>query len=98
MDAAAVQERYYSNCNKYGSAGSANNCKTGTIAIATKSETGKYNLRVQIVSNSKNQRYLLIAQPTFPDPACNVLTLSTAGNRGIANGDGSISSADCWGR
>ena len=96
LDAAALQERYYSDCNKYGTLGAANNCAASTVKITTQSETGKYNLSVSNLG-ANNQTFTLTATPTFEDLKCQKLTLTQAGTKGI---DGSPSPtgsvSDCW--
>lgn len=97
MDSAAIQERYYSDCNRYGGTiGSPNNCGTGTVKLNTASETGKYQIAISNLG-ALNQTFLLTASPVAPfsDPDCGSLTLDQAGTKGRT---GTKSIADCWGK
>lgn len=95
LDTAALQERFYSDCNLYANAfGAASDCATTTINAATTSETGKYNLTIGGLG-ANNQTYTLTATPTFEDAQCGNLTLTNAGIKGQS---GTGSSKDCWGR
>lgn len=89
MDAAALQERYYSDCNRFGTLGTANNCAAGTANISTSSETGLYNLSITLATPF--QAYTLTATPTFTDNDCTTLTLQQDSTKGSTGGGG-----DCW--
>lgn len=90
MDAAAKQERYYSNNNQYAT----------TLAIANidaTSETGKYNLEIVAGSlGANNQTFTLRANPTFDDLQCGSLSLTHAGAK--AESGTATNLNDCWGR
>ena len=94
MDAAAKQERFYSDCNRYGTLTGARNCGTGVANIDTSSETGIYSLAVSNLG-ANSQSFTLTATPTFTDAECTTLTLTQAGTRGST---GTMSTADCWGK
>ena len=97
MDAAARQERYYSDCNKYGTTiGAANNCGTNTIKLDSTSENNHYSLSISGV-DANGQTFTLTATPqTFTDTECTTLTLIQDGTRGNT---GTASDAKtCWGR
>ena len=83
MDAAARQERYYSDENQY-----------GTIAqtrINAQSESDHYDISVTLGPN--NQTFTITAQPGFTDAKCGDLTLN---NTGVKSSTGAH--PDCWGR
>ena len=95
MDTAAKQERYYSDCNRFGSTISgANNCGTGAIKLSGTSDTGLYNLTISNLGAS-NQTFTLTAAPTFTDAECGSLTLDQAGTKGRS---GTKNLNDCWGK
>lgn len=94
MDAAAQQERFYSDCNRYGTLAGARNCGTGVAGISTSSETGLYNLAVGNLG-ANNQTFTLTATPTFDDPGCGNLTITQAGTRGES---GTLTVNECWGK
>jgi type IV pilus assembly protein PilE len=87
LDAAARQERYYSDNNQYGA--------LATVGVSSASENGHY--QVSIALGSGNQSFTLSAAPeTFVDDVCGTLTLTNTGVKGISGGTGSV--GDCWGR
>ena len=91
LDTAAKLERYYSDCNKYGTlAGASNNCTTSTTSIKNTSQTGLYDLSIVVTSN--NHQYTLTATPTFTDADCTTLTLTQAGARGATGAN----TTNCW--
>jgi type IV pilus assembly protein PilE len=96
-DAAARQERYYSDCNKYASTiGTADNCATNTINLDATSENGHYSIAISGL-NASAQIYTLTAAPqTFTDDLCGNLTLDQTGSRGESGTATNIK--DCWGR
>ena len=95
LDSAAIQERYYSDCNRYGAAtGAANNCAGGIIKMSATSESGLYTLTIGNLG-ANAQTFLLTAAPTFDDPDCGSLTLDQTGTK---NKTGTKSIGDCWGR
>lgn len=95
LDAAARQERFYSDCNKYADTiGGANNCGADTLRITNTSENGWYTLTMAYVGGD-NQTFTLTTTPTMPDTDCGNLTLTNAALRGIS-GNGSVNT--CWGR
>jgi len=96
MDAAALQERFYSDCNRYGSLGnSTRDCGAGEAVIGTTSENGKYNLTVNPASPTTT--YTLKAAPTFADTECGTLTLTNAGTKGMEGGS-TTDVKTCWGK
>ena len=94
MEAAALQERYYSDCNKYGDLGGANNCAANTVNIPTTSETGLYTLSATM-GDANRQSFTLTATPTFADADCGNLTINQAGQRGESGTD---TVDNCWGK
>lgn len=95
VDAAALQERYYSDCNQFAATlGSANNCATNTVNISTSSETGKYT--ISATTANSNQSFTLTATPTFTDDECGALTLTQDGTR--TEGGTATDINDCWGK
>lgn len=86
QDAAALQERYYSDNNVYAS--------LATVDINTTTEHGKYTLSITGLGGT-NQSYTLVATPTFTDTLCGALSLSSNGLR-TEGGTGNVS--DCWDR
>lgn len=91
MDAAARQERFYSDCNQYGNIGNANDCTGPTVNINATSESGEYNVTVALGAN--NQSFTLTATPTFTDTKCTTLTYTSAGVKDFT-GPGPI--GICW--
>ncbi len=91
LDAAAIQERHYSDCNQYGTLGTTSDCAANTVNIDTTTETDKYNLSITLGTN--NQTYVLTATPTFTDTDCGNLTYTQAGVKGLT-GTGTV--RDCW--
>lgn len=85
LDAAAREERYYSDTNQYAA--------LATALIDNNSENGHYNLSIALGAN--NQSYTLTATPNFDDPDCGQLTYTNAGAKGKS---GTSSVADCWAR
>ena len=96
MDAAALQERFFSDCNRYGSLGNgAKDCAAGETTVGTNSETGKYTL--SIAPTSPTSTYTLKAAPTFADTECGTLTLTNAGTKGMESATSTDVRA-CWGK
>jgi len=96
MDAAALQERFYSDCNRFGTLGNgAKNCADGETTIGTTSETGKYNLYIS--PSEPTSTFTLEARPTFADVECGTLTLTNAGSKGMKDGTSS-DTRTCWGK
>ena len=86
MDAAAREERYYSDNNQYAA--------LATAGISSKSENGHY--QISIALGGSNQSFTLTAVPqTFQDDDCGSLTLTNTGVKGIT---GSGNADNCWGR
>jgi type IV pilus assembly protein PilE len=91
-DAAARQERFYAQNNRYITA-DADVAKLALVKI-DESENGYYELRLSKVNNDGG--YTLTAQPnspTFVDPDCGNLTLNAVG---IKTNAGSKSVDECW--
>lgn len=96
MDAAALQERFYSDCNRFGTLGNgAKSCADGETTIGTTSETGKYNLYIS--PSSPTSTFTLEARPTFADTECGTLTLTNAGSKGMKDATSS-DTRTCWGK
>lgn len=90
MNAAALLERYYSDNNRYADATDTMPPAVAALAGA-QSETGKYTGSMTVATPF--QVYTIIATPTFADPDCGNLTLTSAGVR-----DSTTNNADCWNR
>lgn len=86
LDAAAKEERYYSDHNQYGTLAEA--------GISATTESNYYNISVQLANS--NQDFTLTADPIFSDPLCDNLTLDEAGTR-TENGT-ATDLHDCWGK
>ncbi|MBT7952457.1 MAG: pilus assembly protein PilE, partial [Gammaproteobacteria bacterium] len=96
MDVAALQERYYSDCNIYGTLNGPRACGTSRSGITnTQSETGKYNVTLTTMG-ANNQSYVLTATPTFDDPGCGNLTMTQAGTKNKVGGTDTVN--NCWGK
>jgi type IV pilus assembly protein PilE len=89
LDTAAILERYYSDNNVYATAANT----FAPAAVKTTTETGKYT--ITITTAGTFQTYTLTATPTFVDPDCANLTLTSTGTRGITGTD---NVNDCWGK
>ncbi len=85
LDAAARQERRYSDTNQYDTLANAQ--------IQPNSENGNYSLSVAL--GAGNQSFTLTATPNFQDPGCGNLTYTNAGVKGNS---GTKSVPDCWAR
>ena len=82
LDAAARQERYYSDNNQYAA--------LATVGITTTTENGYYTISLQALTNA-NQNYILRATPTgFTDATCGFLQLTHAGAKTSESG------TTCW--
>jgi type IV pilus assembly protein PilE len=86
LDAAAKEERYYSDNNQYGTLAAA--------GIPATTESNYYNISITLAN--ANQDFTLTADPIFADPLCDNLTLNQAGTR-TENGT-STDLNDCWGK
>lgn len=86
LDAAARQERYYSDNNRYGSLAAA--------GIPATTENNHYDISIVLANNDQN--FTLTADPVFDDPLCDNLTLNNAGVR-TENGTATDPS-ECWGK
>lgn len=97
VDAAAKQERFYSDNNQFtatiGSTGMGITESANCTAAGIQSETCLYTITAA-VSNS-NQQFTLTATPTFPDSECTTLTLTQDGTKGAT---GTLGTTDCWGK
>ena len=86
LDAAAKEERYYSDANQYGTLADA--------GISSTSESGYYS--ISISRQNANQNFTLTATPaSFADNDCGALTLSNAGDK---DNGGTEDTAYCWGK
>lgn len=91
-DAAARQERYFSQNNVYITK-DADISKLGlNLASGNKSATGKYAFSISKVD--KDGGYTLTAKQQFKDTKCGDLTLTATGARGVSGSGASAS--DCW--
>ena len=86
LDAAAKEERYYSDNNQYGTLAAA--------GIPATTENNYYTISIQLANS--NQNFTLTADPVFADPLCDNLTLNQAGTR-TENGT-TTDLSDCWGK
>ncbi len=86
LDAAALEERYYSDNNVYAA--------LATVGINATTENGKYTLSITGLGGT-NQSYTLVATPTFTDTLCEAFSLRSDGLK-TEGGTGSVS--DCWSR
>jgi len=76
--AAAAEERYYTNYNKYSTT-------AATIGAATSSDKGYYTLTIANGTTGDTQSYKLTATPQSPqdkDTGCGNLTLDNTGTKG----------------
>lgn len=86
LNAAALEERYYSDNNQFAA--------LATAGINTSSENGHYTLSLTL-DDANNQSFTLTGTPTGPDSKCSTLTFTNTGAKGFT-GPGSLS--DCWGK
>ncbi len=84
-DAAARQERYYSQNNSY-------TTSPASLGLSTSSSTAKYTLSIE--QNADDGGYSLIVTPSFSDPKCGKLTLNALGVRGVTDATASVN--ECW--
>ncbi len=84
LNAAALEERYYSDNNQFAA--------LATVGISTSSENGHYTLSLSL-DDTNNQSFTLTGTPTGPDSKCSTLTFTNAGAKGFT-GPGTMS--DCW--
>ncbi|PKR29362.1 type IV pilin protein [Stutzerimonas stutzeri] len=92
-DAAASQERFFAQNNRYITTATdiAKLGLRGTSGTTVKSDNGKYTLTVGTVANDGG--YTLTASQNFGDAACGNLTLDA---RGIKGRSGTKSVEACW--
>jgi type IV pilus assembly protein PilE len=97
MDAAARQERVYSDNNQYtstiGTGGLGISDPSGCSATGVQSETCKYTLTT--AATNSNQAFTATATPTFIDPECAILSVNQAGTKTATGTDTVI---NCWGK
>ena len=93
LDAAAKQERFYSDCNRYGTLGTTQSCVSGIAKISTSTQGGLYTLSVNLANS--NQAFTLTATPTFTDAKCDKLSLTHAG---VRDKTGTGTKKECWGK
>lgn len=86
LDAAALQERYYSDNNQFAA--------LATVGISTSTENNYYTLSMSL-DDANNQSFTLTATPVNADADCATLTFTNAGAKGFT-GSGSLDT--CWGR
>lgn len=103
MDAAAREERKYSDTNKYtdviGSGGLGFSDPSQCSTAGTQTETCKYTLTAAVSNN--NQQFTLTATPTFADTDCGALVINQAGQKGIKGVTPPPAGTDistCWGK
>jgi type IV pilus assembly protein PilE len=97
LDAAARQERVYSDNNQYTStigAGGLGISDPGSCSAGgVQTETCKYTLTT--AATDSNQAFTVTAVPTFIDAACGTLTVNQAGTKTEAGTD---NLRNCWGK
>ena len=86
LDAAALQERYYSDNNQFAA--------LATVGISTSTENNYYTLSMSL-DDANNQSFTLTATPANADADCTTLTFTNAGAKGFT-GSGDLNT--CWGR
>lgn len=93
-EAAATQERYFSQNNTYitTQADIGKLHMRNTSGTTVNSSTGKYSLTVDTVANDGG--YRLIANQAFNDLDCGNLTLTANGEKGRTGSKKSV--AECW--
>ena len=98
MDAAARQERVYSDNNQYtstlGTGGLAISDPSGCSATGVQSETCKYTLTT--AATNSNQAFTVTAAPTFTDADCGSFRVNQAGTKEIVGGTDTV--RNCWGK
>jgi type IV pilus assembly protein PilE len=92
-DAAASQERFFAQNNRYVTAAAdiAKLGLRGTTGTTVKSDNGKYTLTVG--TNANDGGYTLTATQNFGDAACGNLSLNA---RGVKANSGTKSVEACW--
>lgn len=92
-DAAASQERFFAQNNRYviAAADIAKLGLRGTSGTTVKSDNGKYTLTIG--TNANDGGYTLTATQSFGDSSCGNLTLNA---RGIKGNSGTKSVDVCW--
>ncbi len=97
LDAAARQERFYSDNNQYtstvGAGGLGITDPGGCTAAGVQTETCKYTITT--AATNSNQNFTVTATPTFADAECGVLTIDQTGLK-TESGTGDLST--CWGK
>ncbi len=86
LNAAALEERYYSDNNQFAA--------LATAGISTSSENDYYTLSLTL-DDANNQSFTVTATPTRADAKCTTLTFTNAGAKGFT-GTGNMST--CWGK
>ena len=87
LDAAAREERYYSDNNVYAA--------LATAIVATATEHNHYTL--SIATSNNDQQFILTATPTsFNDADCGNLTLTNTGLKGRSGAGKTVD--ECWGK
>ncbi|MFR0692512.1 type IV pilin protein [Enterobacterales bacterium AE_CKDN230030158-1A_HGKHYDSX7] len=89
-DAAARQERFFSQNNQYA---------TTTAQLGMTSATSRNNLYQLAINRPNTSQYTLTAQPIgsqTQDTTCGSFTLDQAGVRGAAGGTVATTVATCW--
>ncbi|MCQ4250947.1 type IV pilin protein [Pseudomonas stutzeri] len=92
-DAAASQERFFAQNNRYVTVAAdiAKLGLRGTTGTTVKSDNGKYTLTIG--TNANDGGYTLTATQNFADAACGNLSLNA---RGIKGNSGTRSVEECW--
>ena len=86
LNAAALEERYYSDNNQFAA--------LATAGISTSSENGYFTLSMTL-DDANKQSFTLTGTPNAADSKCTTLTFTNAGATGFT-GPGSLK--DCWGK
>ena len=86
LDAAAKQERYYSDNNQFAT--------LETVGISTSSDNDYYTLSMTL-DDTNNQSFTLTATPSTIDADCTTLTYTNAGTKDFT-GSGDLKT--CWGK
>lgn len=87
MDAAARQERHYSDNYEYAQ-------KFSDLGVGKSTESGQYTLSMALTAKAAAQGFTLSAVPQFTDADCGSLTITQVGTRGVTKG----TVQNCWGK
>lgn len=87
LDAAARQERHYSDNYSYSNS-------LSRLGLSANTESGYYTLSLAV--SSANQNFAASAAPTFTDTECGSLTITHTGKKSISGANANL--ARCWGK